>query len=64
MIGTQNPSLLGFCTWNLESKAQNPESKTVLDSLTGDEKFLLDHLQVYLFYVIEECLFVLAPVFW
>ena len=42
-VGVQNPSsidnvmVLGNITWNLESKAWNPDSETVLDSLTrGD----------------------------
>ena len=42
-VGVQNPSSIdnvmvpGSSTWNLESKAWNPDSETVLDSLTrGD----------------------------
>ena len=42
-VGIQNPSssdnvmVPGNSTWNLESKAWNPDSETVLDSLTRED---------------------------
>jgi len=53
MIGIQNPSSTDKVpcthTWNLESTVWNPESKTVLDSLTSGDTCSLQHF----FYIIQ-----------